>query len=54
MYAKVSDVDKALQQVNSVFSLVTKRIEELEKQVAELEAAKPQRRTTAKKESDDE
>jgi len=53
MYATVQDVDKALTQVNSVFSLLNQHIAKLEKRIDELEAAKPtQRRSTTKKETE--
>lgn len=53
MFATVQDVDKALVQVNSVFSLLNKHIAALEKRVEELESKPASRRTTTKKETED-
>lgn len=53
MFATIQDVDKALTQVNSVFSLLNKHIATLEKRIEELESKPTSRRTSTKKEGQD-
>jgi BMFP domain-containing protein YqiC len=52
MFATIQDVDKALTQVNSVFTLLNKHIAKLEQRIEELEAKPTSRRSTAKKEEE--